>query len=1003
MYASLLIALAGCDGSEPGSVRAVELMTLADGVGGPKALARPASGDRPADFLLANDRIQVSVLGGHVSMGPGIYGGSIADADRVRTGPAWADGRGNDRFAELIPTVNLNVTGAQLREHVEILSDGRDGEAIVRVSAQAEPFLGMLKALWSVLRTPDFHMVTDYVLRPDQDFVTLRTTATVLGTGVTPQTEGTWLEGTDDSLPVVELALGGGIAMGDFYLQGGDVDVFVPGIGFDESTEIHELDLAGRNLMTQPLVLDFVAGTADGVSYGLAALDGSLHIPLFTSSQTVAIGAGIEPTCEDSGCEAEFGEGDAYSYERIFAIGHGDVGSVYDAILEARGVEVGRVEGYVVEESTGEPVSGAKVFVYRPGDARPWSQWTTDVRLDDTLADGSFGGTLPPGSWELRVHEQGRPTSERVPIRVHRDDPVKLVLAARRTGDVTFSVYDETGLPAPSKITIFPSGDQPLHRDSELGDGYLSGGREAVTFLPYGEGELQLEPGEYVAWASRGLEYEVDAQTFAVGAGQTTEVLLQVTQSVDTSGWISADLHVHAQPSHDSGVSPEGRVATMVAEGVEFLLSTDHDFILDYAPVIEDLGLEPYITSAIGLEVTPLEVGHYIGFPLRHDYLWEAGGAFDWTGMTPGEIRSSLEEAGETGVEVATLIAHPRDGILGYFDQFGFSPYEGTPYDPTLYVPLTSTAADYDIFKESQFDLDFSAMEVLNGKRFELIRSPTQAELDDYADGADVIGYDVIERTLGEQADLEAGTYTLGAGVKGHVDDWFTLLNLGYRLTALGNSDTHGKTKTEAGCPRNFVMSGTDEPGLVTGAEVAAAVNAHQVVASYGPFIRFWADDPDQGIGSELEASGPVELTVEVQSPTWFDVDRVEVYENGTLIHEWDGLAPNSDVVNLFETLTVEPTEDSWYVVVAMGSEGLGPLFTPVEYPNIQLQDVVLEALTSVEAAASIASALGEVVERPLTFPTYPYAITNPIWVDVDGGDWTPPGIPGWLVVPGGE
>ena len=47
------------------------------------------------------------------------------------------------------------------------------------------------------------------------------------------------------------------------------------------------------------------------------------------------------------------------------------------------------------------------------------------------------------------------------------------------------------------------------------------------------------------------------------------------------------------------------------------------------------------------------------------------------------------------------------------------------------------------------------------------------------------------------------------------VDDWFTLLNLGYRFTALGNSDTHGTTKTESGCPRNYVYISGDDPLLV--------------------------------------------------------------------------------------------------------------------------------------------------------------------------------------------
>ena len=36
-------------------------------------------------------------------------------------------------------------------------------------------------------------------------------------------------------------------------------------------------------------------------------------------------------------------------------------------------------------------------------------------------------------------------------------------------------------------------------------------------------------------------------------------------------------------------------------------------------------------------------------------------------------------------------------------------------------------------------------------------------------------------------------------------------------------------------------------------------------------------------------------------------------------------------------------------------------------------------------------------VSYPKKYPVFPYAITNPVWVDVDGGGWTPPGLPTWL------
>ena len=133
---------------------------------------------------------------------------------------------------------------------------------------------------------------------------------------------------------------------------------------------------------------------------------------------------------------------------------------------------------------------------------------------------------------------------------------------------------------------------------------------------------------------------------------------------MDTTGWISADFHVHAQHSHDSGVLLADRVRTMAAEGVEFFASTDHDYLVDYTPTIEALDLEPWVQSAVGNETTTVEVGHFLAFPLAQDFLTEAGGGrddVDWTGKTPQDIIDSLRLMGQAGGhDPAIFVGHPR-------------------------------------------------------------------------------------------------------------------------------------------------------------------------------------------------------------------------------------------------------------------------------------------------------------------------------------------------------
>ncbi len=142
---------------------------------------------------------------------------------------------------------------------------------------------------------------------------------------------------------------------------------------------------------------------------------------------------------------------------------------------------------------------------------------------------------------------------------------------------------------------------------------------------------------------------------------------------------------------------------------------------------------------------------------------------------------------------------------------------------------------------------------------------------------------------------------------------------------------------------------------------------------------------------------------IEVWSPSWFDVDRVELYENGTLLRDWTIATPNDSPLNLAESFEIEPTQDSWYVLIAMGDDEMWPVFTGQERPYITLQDMIMEAVAQV---GTLAQYLPDPVHKINRFPIVPYALTNPIWVDVDGDVWEPPGLPEWLaepVAPGSE
>ena len=1053
------LLLTGCPTEPPARVYPIE--TADQRVGGPSALAIEG------DWILENEHIRAGILSERCvgtpgvdqvcsSPGPGLFGGSVIDIDLNRHDAAHSSGRGNDQFAEMFSAVNLDVT---MVESVEVLADGSDGgPAILRVQGPPGDYISYIGLLGGILGLADGWYTTDYILRPGDPYLTLRThisfQAPAAGQDIVkPAVDPCgWVQGDeglpcddvlveiprDERVPTVDALNNGATQFGDFFFAGGNVDIFLPGIGFQEDHAVVEMMNAGINPFVDPFDLPWVAATGDGVSYALGT-GGQMAAPIFTSSLTAVYGAAFWPELDADGDPIQPPDGTVMTYQRFVGLGDGDIQSAVDALYVAFAdhgmpVGLGTIEGRVVEEGTLDPVSGVDVLVYIDDPTAgvdihglpPRELLVSHFRTDDgrdSIPDGSFSGRLPGGAYLLVTKDASRGLGEPREVLVPDGGIVQTGLIAAQPGTLEVEVVDERGRGLPCKVSLRPIDEYTDISLPDLGDTYIGGGYSKALLLARGSGRVELPVGRYDVLITRGLEYgiwdSVDGgwpDGVVISPGQTSTIDAVVGLEVDSTGFISADLHVHATPSHDSGIPLATRAISMASEGVDFMSANDHDVITDYRPIIEELELGPWLQATVGLETTTMELGHYLAFPLKIDYAAEAGGALDWTGMTPLQMIDGLKALGSySPQETSVLVAHPRDGILGYFDQFGLDHFSGDYLSPTIDIPLMNGLAN-PLILEKNFTLDFDGFELFNGKRFELIRTPTQDEMDRhraYLDGetggSPVDMYEILSRTLEEQAALDdlSQDFFITTEMEGTVDDWFNLLNLGFRHTAIGNSDTHGLTSTEAGCPRNFVMSDVDAPELIDERDVATAVNEHRVVPSYGPIIRFSADGMPMG-SDVVSDTGTVTLDIEVQAPRWMLVDRVELYENGRLIGEFtdDALDPDG-VVKFDRQIEVTPTvsaidgtpQDAWYVVIALGNDDLAPVFTPVDIPHLQLNDIVVGALSEIDLGSLSAAVASEGPPLPKTFPVFPYAITNPIWVDVDGtGNFDPLGrIPAWF------
>ncbi|MBI2922995.1 MAG: PHP domain-containing protein [Planctomycetes bacterium] len=222
-----------------------------------------------------------------------------------------------------------------------------------------------------------------------------------------------------------------------------------------------------------------------------------------------------------------------------------------------------------------------------------------------------------------------------------------------------------------------------------LGPDYESEGASRAVFSPDGEAELILPAdGTYKLTVSRGPEFEVAVAELAPWA--TAPLDLVPKRAFDTPGMVGADFHLHADPSGDSRVKLQDRVASYLAEGIEYVVATDHNHATDYRPAIAELKAGHLIRSSVGDEITSSKprIGHFNVFPIDQ--------AVDASGLTP-KILLERVDARSPRARRVLQVNHPRDGDIGYFNVFKLDP-------ATAKSPVEG------------FSLEFDAIEVFNGK-----------------------------------------------------------------------------------------------------------------------------------------------------------------------------------------------------------------------------------------------------------------------------------------------
>lgn len=120
--------------------------------------------------------------------------------------------------------------------------------------------------------------------------------------------------------------------------------------------------------------------------------------------------------------------------------------------------------------------------------------------------------------------------------------------------------------------------------------------------------------------------------------------------------------------------------------------------------------------------------------------------------------------------------------------------------------------------------------------------------------------------------------------------DWMALLNSGHQITPVGSSDSHDVARHFVGQGRTYIRCDDSDPGDINVAQAAQAFVDGKVIVSYGLFTELSVNGkhvPGETLSVSSDAQ-TIDVNVRVLGPHWSQVDRIQLFANGVLVHERD-------------------------------------------------------------------------------------------------------------------
>jgi hypothetical protein len=194
------------------------------------------------------------------------------------------------------------------------------------------------------------------------------------------------------------------------------------------------------------------------------------------------------------------------------------------------------------------------------------------------------------------------------------------------------------------------------------------------------------------------------------------------------------------------------------------------------------------------------------------------------------------------------------------------------------------------------------------------------------------------------------------------VNDWLNLLARGFFFPATASSDAHQIDTEEPGYSRTYAYVADRDLKKVEIADVVESLKLGRSFVTNGPIVEVTVNDSHLPGDTLTAVEGEVEIHIEVRAAPWISVDEVRVFVNRRIAQVLPVEAAPGAVQRLRRDLRLELEKDAFIVVEVMGVGSLYPVVQARSPSGLQRDAVA------------------------------PYALTNPVFVDVDGnGRFDPP------------